>query len=237
MAIFKPGAIHIYSRSTGTFLQPLQGLGDSYISPTFSPVRPHLAFGFNKEIQVWSLDNQKVVQTFRGHSDIVHTISFSPDGAYIASSSDDRTCRLWSMSASTELACFSLEASSEVYFSEDVKYIVARRYGNEETKYLIPQEFRPDGARDGLLQCGPSKIANDGWLYSGRPQRRVCWIPANLRSYRKMWTQNGCILWVTKEGEDGVHFETHDLKTSVYHFSIDAAGLPISVRMACARLF
>lgn len=203
LAIFKLYAIHIYCRSTGSILQPFQGLWDSYISPTFSTIYPQLAFGFNNKIFVLGLDDQRAVQIFDGHSGPVHAISFSPDGTHIASSSEDKTCRLWSMTTGTQLACFRLDVPSEVYF-ENPRSITARGYGNNQKKFPIPQEICPDGqlpVRDGPLQFGPSKMAKDGWLYSGTPWRRVCWIPVDLRSYQSMWTENGCILWVTRDGK------------------------------------
>ena len=35
--------------------------------------------------------------TLRGHSDYVRSVTFSPDGKFLASGSDDNTVKLWSV--------------------------------------------------------------------------------------------------------------------------------------------
>jgi WD40 repeat protein len=40
---------------------------------------------------------QKEVTTLQGHSGMVYSVAFSPDGEYLASGSDDYTVNLWSV--------------------------------------------------------------------------------------------------------------------------------------------
>lgn len=53
---------------------------------------------YDDTIRIWIDDPQDdwdCVATLRGHTSTVWSISFSPDGNYIASGSDDRTVRIW----------------------------------------------------------------------------------------------------------------------------------------------
>lgn len=59
--------------------------------------------GAGGKIQLWSLDNDKPLQTLEGHSERVCRLSFHPSGQYLASASDDTTWRLWDVNTGQEL--------------------------------------------------------------------------------------------------------------------------------------
>jgi WD40 repeat protein len=64
---------------------------------------------------------------FIGHSSSVYSVSFSPDGKYLASGSGDKTVKLWSLELQKEVATLQGH-SREVYsvaFSPDSKYLAS----------------------------------------------------------------------------------------------------------------
>ena len=66
-------------------------------------------------------------KTFKGHANYVNSVSFSRDGKYIASGSNDNTVKLWSVSTGNLIKEFKGHANSvrSVSFSRDGKYIAS----------------------------------------------------------------------------------------------------------------
>ena len=48
-------------------------------------------------VKVWSVESGECVTTLEGHSSLVRSVSFSPDGQWIASGSKDKTVKVWSV--------------------------------------------------------------------------------------------------------------------------------------------
>lgn len=48
-------------------------------------------------VQLWNLEEKRLLHTLEGHEGVITTLAFSPDGKIVASGSKDRTARLWNV--------------------------------------------------------------------------------------------------------------------------------------------
>lgn len=51
----------------------------------------------DKTVKIWETETGQFVQTFEGHTEGISDVSWSSDGEYLASASDDKTIIIWSM--------------------------------------------------------------------------------------------------------------------------------------------
>lgn len=97
-------------------------------SAQFSPDSKTLltdAWG-GKNAQLWDIGSGTLIRQFAGHTDFLTKVSFSPDGQWVLTGSDDNTARLWDAATGKELRRFTgfSGAVTKVAFLPDGKTIV-----------------------------------------------------------------------------------------------------------------
>jgi WD40 repeat protein len=85
----------------------------------------------NGEIKLWNVATGKNIATLKGHTHIVRSIAFSPDGKTLASGSLDETIRLWDVSSTKCIATLKVHGApvSCVAYSPDGKTVAS---GNDD---------------------------------------------------------------------------------------------------------
>ena len=65
--------------------------------------------GADKLIKLWEIPSGEFIQTLEGHTEGISDIAWSFDGEYLASASDDKTIRIWSMEEVCSLSCRNID--------------------------------------------------------------------------------------------------------------------------------
>lgn len=123
--------IYIWSVQSGDLLfsyqvdVPYNSYGGKLLS--WSPNGKRLAYANRTAIQILDLASRKSVLTYNGHALVPTSVAWSPDGMYLASSSDDWTVQVWE--AETGISRFLYQGHtaivSDISWSPDSKYIVS----------------------------------------------------------------------------------------------------------------
>ena len=98
------GTVRLWDAAGGELLRTLQGTGQPITGVSWSPDGRFLAAGVNEgqffifdknsPVLVWDAASGKLLHTLRGHKAAVRSVSWSPDGHFMASGSDDSTVRI-----------------------------------------------------------------------------------------------------------------------------------------------
>ena len=76
------------------------------LSVAFSPDGTMLATGSDGAIKLWDVASRENIATLEGHVDWVWSVSFSPNGAFLASGLSDGTIKLWDVASRQNIATF-----------------------------------------------------------------------------------------------------------------------------------
>ncbi len=98
--------IKLWDVASGTVKATLSGHGDYVNSVVFSPDGKIVASSssMDKTIKLWDVASGTEKTTLSGHWDNVTSVAFSPDGKILASSSSDKTIKLWDVGHPLDLS-------------------------------------------------------------------------------------------------------------------------------------
>ncbi|UCF33767.1 MAG: protein kinase, partial [Phycisphaerales bacterium] len=109
-------------------------LRDGCLSMAFSPGGERLALGQGERMtRILDASTLEPLRVLHGHSGAVTAVAFSPDGAYLASSSEDDTTRVWDLSQGGTPCVLAGGKATSLAFAEDNSFLAA---GSSENTHL-----------------------------------------------------------------------------------------------------
>jgi WD40 repeat protein len=120
------GDVKVWDVATRRRVHVLRGHGAPAIAVAFS-IDGHVASAsLDKTVNLWDGETGLKIKTLSGHTDFVTGIAFSPDGQRLASSSRDRTVRVWDRRSDAEI-CWEAHrgTGTGVAFSPDGRLLVS----------------------------------------------------------------------------------------------------------------
>lgn len=127
------------NKPTRPFRSPFEMLGLQWVlAVAYSPDGQTLASSGSSDgtIQLWNAENGRHIRTLKGHTEMVSTLAFSPDGTILISGSKDDALRMWDTDTGRMLRQLSGHSNDvkSVVFSHDGKMLAS---GSEDASVRL----------------------------------------------------------------------------------------------------
>jgi len=164
-------------------------------------------------IELWYTSDWTKAQTLIGHTSSVYSISISPDSSLIASSSDDKSLRIWNISTGEVSTVNSDFEIWSVAFSPDGSKLAWGENSQEDSKiHILEGDADDDGISDSTDAC-PNTTLNAGIDGQGCSAEQVDSDGDGIYDYQDLCSdtasgvqvdQNGCASNQIDSDADGI---------------------------------
>ncbi len=256
--------VKLWDANTGEELKTFKGHSLSVQCVSFSPAGNQIVSGSGEGyisnvrktdgIKIWDASTGEELRTLLGHAEAIMYVSFSPDGALIASASDDKTIKLWDVVSGEELRTLQGHENGvlTLRFSPDGKQVasgcgVCAKLWNVLFGYMIKELkefngrtngiscicFSPDGARlasggyDNEIKLWDATASEGNFrAWTGHEQRvSSVSISPNGAQIASASQDQTVKLWDAASGEHLGTFKGHADTVNSVSFSPDGASI------------
>jgi WD40 repeat protein len=217
------GTARLWSVASGKEIRSFNGHPGEISSVAFSPNGQQVLIGIgtlygevggdtgDSTARLWDVASGREIRRFKGHSDGVSSVAFSPNGKQIATGGHDKTARLWDVASGREVRRLQghAEPVNSVAFSPNGEQVLTGA-GTVGGTPVEPQ------IRDNTARLWDAATGSEVRRFEGHssPVTSVAFSPDGMHVLTGSW-DNTVRLWNAASGKEIRRFEGHSEVTSV----------------------
>jgi len=115
---------------------------------------------YDNTIILWDVFTGNIIRTFKGHTDLIFSVSFSPDGTMLASGSGDKTINLWDVATGNIIKTLKGHTDwvNSVIFSPEGSTLASG--SSDGTIRLWRITTSPNSVESSSINCNKAEIIN-----------------------------------------------------------------------------